>query len=386
MKYVAKGGGHLISIDTSKADRPRSQPKPYQKKTSTKSVCYRYDDTEPQHCQENNHCSLEPIRLETRISRTPNIKVRWHGWTDPVPAGGQPRHASSIESYEITVNEVSGREDALKVNRAVVFTKKINAFIAELTLNITSQKPKLFCVTLEVKDVADNVKQARRFFLYDNATNISSRKDKPFYVESASADTNYTWQTHHNDICLNWYDHFFNKFYLENPLLSRILPDQFGLISGIYEQNTGILPVSGTTNVYGITRFMFSVALDNAPFSIETEVPDFQTQHFCTILHPNDGDTYRLNIRAVDIVNNTLSEEKTLYIDRSIPHIENIELVKDGYRKLFVHDQIDLSKMNLQFDAFDLHSGIRTVEWSFGIADYSNSLDSGAIAVNRVCI
>ena len=384
LKYIAKGGGFLISIDTSQPSRPLSQPKPYRKTSTTRTICYRYDDTKPEHCSQKGTCTSAPLQLQTRVSTTPNIRVTWQGWTDPIPPGGQAIHASLIESYQITVNEVSGPKDSLQTSTTIEFTKKVSANVSQLTLNITSDKPKLYCVTLEVKDVADNVRQARRFFLFDNTSFITSRSDKPFYISSASVGTNYTWQTHHNDICLKWEDHFYNRFYLDNPLLSRIEPDPFGFISGVYEQTTGLLPVSGTPNVYGITQFKFSYALGNTTYSTEMEVPNFKGQHICKSLPLKDGDTYRLKIKAVDIANHILSEERNVSIDRSVPHIENIELVKDGYKKLFVHDQVDLSKMRLQFEAYDPHSGIETVEWFFGISDYSANIDSGAIGVRNI--
>ena len=384
LKYIALGGGFLIPVDTSVSNLQPSHPKPYRKTSTSRIICYRYDDTPPEHCLEKGTCSSHPLQLQTRVSTTPNILVTWQGWTDPIPSRGQRIHASSIESYQITVNEVSGPKDSLQVSTDATFTKNVSANVNQLTLNLTSDKPKLYCVTLEVKDVADNVRHARRFFLFDNTTFVTSRLDKPFYVNSASVGTNYTWQTHHNDICLKWEDHFYNQFFLDNPLLSRIKPAPFGPISGVYEQRTGILPVSGTSNVYGITKFMFSFALENATFSTETAVPNFEHQRICKSLPVKDGDTYRLKIRAVDIASHTLSEERFVFIDRSVPHIENIELVKDGYKKLFVHDQVDLSKMTLQFDAYDPHSGIETVEWFFGVSDYNGDLDSGLIGVKSI--
>ena len=388
LKYIAYGGGFLISMDLSYLYGPLSQPKPYRKTSTTKTICYRYDNSEPEHCLQRGVCTSEPLQLQKRVSTTPNIWVTWQpkDWTDPIPPGGQAVHASSIESYQITVNEVSGPKDLLQTSTTIEFINKVSANVNLLTLNITSDKPKLYCVTLEVKDVADNVRQARRFFLFDNTSFITSRLDKPFYISSASVGTNYTWQTHHNDICLDWKDHFYNKFYLDNPLLSKIEPAPFGLISGVYEQTTGKLPVSGTPNVYGITHYKCSYALDNGTFSKEFPVPNFTDQHFCRNLPLKDGDTYRLKIKAVDIANHILSEERIVYIDRSLPHIEKIEFVKDGNKKLFVHiiDKVDLWKMNLQFEAYDPHSGIETVHWFFGIPDYSGDIVSGAVHVKNI--
>ena len=96
------------------------------------------------------------------------------------------------------------------------------------------------------------------------------------------------------------------------------------------------------------------------------------------------GDSLALKINAVDIAGNSYNEERAIHIDGSPPVIENIGLVKDGYRQLSVHDHVDLSKMNLEFDAYDPHSGIKTVEWSFGILDYSDVVESGTIVVFSV--
>ena len=378
---MASGGGYV----TPKSYLSTTQTY-YRNKLSERQVCYRFDNAAPKHCRETRTCIEEPLELETRISKSPNITVQFQSWFDPIPIGGSEEHASAIEFYEITVHEVSGTNESLKVGLSNLFTEKIQASLnlKSITLRLPSGSPKLFCVGLEVKDFADNVGHARRFFLYDNTTFLETRSDTPFYVSSASKDTNYKWQTHHNQVCLDWRGHFYNRFYLDNHLLSKIEPDPHGFIRGVYEQNTGVLPVSGTPNVYGIIKFEFSFSKNNSSLSAVILVPDFQKQAYCHTFNLKDGDTYNLKINAIDVVDNEYSEERIVYIDRSVPHIENIWLVKDGYKQLYVHDQTDLSKMNLQFDAYDPHSGIKTIEWFFGVTDYSEIEDSGAIGVSVI--
>ena len=260
----------------------------------------------------------------------------------------------------------------------------MNATENHVTLNITTTSPKLYCVTLEVKDVAGNVRQARRFFLFDNFTKITARSSKPFFVSSASKSTSYTWQTHHNAICLNWRDHFYNHFYFQNKLLNKIEPDAHGFIAGIYEQNHGPISVKGTENVYGIVKFTFAFSQNSSSFSSEVDVPNLKSQSYCKSFSLKDGDTYHFKIGATDIVNNTFSETKTVHVDRSVPEINNIWLVKESHKRVFVHGKTDLSTMDLQFDAYDIHSGIKTVEWSFGSADSNkNSLLKESIGVSR---
>ena len=112
-------------------------------------------------------------------------------------------------------------------------------------------------------------------------------------------------------------------------------------------------------------------------------MPDFTNQTICKSFDLKDGETYTLRIRAVDIVNNTFSESRVVHIDRSPPHIHNIGLIKNGIKHLFVHDQTDLSKMNITFAALDPHSGLLNIEWWFGLSDYGSELGNGTTKPNK---
>ncbi|KAH3799514.1 hypothetical protein DPMN_153124 [Dreissena polymorpha] len=312
--------------------------------------------------------------------------VQFTGWVDPVPSGGASKTASTIESYQITVNEVPPSNGSLKVDYTKnTYTRKVpSSDVHEMELNLTSNSPRLYCVTLEIKDIADNVRQSRRFMLFDNTSFIETWKDNPYKFDSASPETNFTWQTHHNDICLNWKNYFINMFYLQNELLNEIESEPHGHITGVYEQTTGLLPVGGTPNVHGIIQYFVSWKLNNGAFTEEQLVPNFLNQRFCTNLNVADGQTYTFNIRPVDIVDNTFNESTTVYIDRSPPHINNIWLKKDGYEMLYVHNSTDLSKMQMTFDALDSHSGLKNIKWEFGIADTSTTLTSGYLSVVQI--
>jgi len=379
LQYKAEGGGFLIAKDT--RDNTVLPAVPYKKTVSHRQVCYRLDKVQPEYCSVTGSCSLEPLHIDQRISRDPIQTVRFAGWSDPVPAGGASVGASKIETFEIRVNEV-------EVNKVIYTTNfllptKVNHTITSITLNLTSDIPHLFCLTLEVKDVAGNVRQCRRFVLVDETTFIETNTDRPFLFTSASPDTGFTWQTHHNDICLLWKEYFFNKFYFDNELLNGVEADTHGLITGTYEQISGELPVSGTPNVHGIVKYMVSWKLNDGAFLPEIEVPNFLNQTFCKRLPVIDGETYVFNVRPVDIVGNTYNERRTLFIDQSVPQITEIWLEKDGYEQLFVHDSTDLSKMQMTFDAFDPHSGIMKIHWRFGIADTSTEMISEHLAVRN---
>ncbi|KAL4218457.1 hypothetical protein ACF0H5_023192 [Mactra antiquata] len=382
--YEAFGGGYLKSINVMSSNIV-SAAIPYNKTKQTQQVCYRYDSSKPEHCKEKGSCGKEPLVVAHPITSSPLQTVYFEGWFDPVPAGGKVIQASQIESYEIRVNEVNPSSDLSTVDYTKnLFVNKTTADVNDMILNLTSNSPRLYCISLEVTDVAKNPRQARRFILYDNTTFIESRNDRPFIVSSASSQTEFKWQTHHHDICLSWKGHFFNRYYLDNKLLNPIAPEANGLIQGVYEQFQAPLSVNGTPNVDGITSFMFSWSVDGGSMSYEIAVPEFLNQTFCKDLGVKDGEVYTIQIRPIDIVGHTYSENRTVCIDRSAPHINNIWLTKDGYHTLFVHDSRDISRMVLTFETIDPHSGISSIKYNFGVSDGSIDLTTGLLAVNKL--
>ncbi|WAR13865.1 hypothetical protein MAR_003970 [Mya arenaria] len=171
---------------------------------------------------------------------------------------------------------------------------------------------------------------------------------------------------------------------MHNKLLNPVTPAQFNLIptDSVYEQNKGLLPVSGTTNVDGIIQFNLNwLRFDRFGFkgSDEQAVQNFTRQRTCKSLNMSDGDTFVFHVNAIDIVNNSLVRNRTVFIDRTIPNVNNIYLVKNGEHMLFVHDSTELSTMLLYFEAFDIHSGVQNVLWKLETSDRSLTLGDGAI-------
>ena len=290
-------------------------------------------------------------------------------------------HRSGIESFTVVVNEMVESNGALKVDTGVVFSNTVSRSETQQQLDLPASSPKLFCVTLEVKDVADNVGFARRFILYDNSSYVSTHEDESkFFFNSATSDTDYQWQTNLNEVCVTWTDYFHNLFYLENHLLDEIEPDPHGHISGIYEQESGDLPVSGTPNIHGIITFIHSYAKNDLPFFAEVEVPNVLSQTHCESMGTIDGDVATVRIKAIDIIGNEYVDNRTVFIDSSPPELESVGLVRGGLRMLTVHHNTDLSTMDIQLNTRDPHSGIQYIEWEFGETDFGEVFHGGAIA------
>ncbi|XP_069134690.1 uncharacterized protein [Argopecten irradians] len=272
--------------------------------------------------------------------------------------------------------------DFLDVGRTPVIPAEQIEKLSPVNISIPSNlpNPAMYAIFLEVTDVANNVRQARRFVMFDNSSTVTSRDDKPFYSTTASQKTNHKWQTNLGQICYSWTDKYYNdKFHTLN-LLKPIRDDPHGLISGVYEQTTGILPVSGTENIHGITRFYYTLRREGHILN-QTKVPDFTSQTLCVSPKLTDGETCRLDLVAEDIFNQTYADSLVTYIDSSGPEIFDVWLVRDGYERFYVHYSNDLSKMILAFKSLDVHSGIYSVDWSLGTAFGGNDIGQGSIDI-----
>ena len=56
-------------------------------------------------------------------------------------------------------------------------------------------------------------------------------------------------------LCVNWTQRFYNTDIYNNDFLMTVVADNGREIHGQYDQTSGILLVSGTDNVIGITKF-----------------------------------------------------------------------------------------------------------------------------------
>ena len=140
----------------------------------------------------------------------------------------------------------------------------------------------------------------------------------------------------------------------------------------------------------GVINFQYSYSLlrAHATSTIDVnfiDVPDFLNENV-TILNDTlaDGDTWVINITAIDIMEYTLTEKMVIYIDKSQPLIQNMYLVRDNYKYLFVHNSTDLSEMDFYFEALDPHSGIRQLKWWLGTYYGGNDIGQGVFAVSRL--
>uniref|UniRef100_K1P7P1 Cartilage matrix protein n=1 Tax=Magallana gigas TaxID=29159 RepID=K1P7P1_MAGGI len=257
--------------------------------------------------------------------------------------------------------------------------------VSKLINGLCTDDPILYGVAVEVVDVALNPRQARRFVLYDASSQMKIHKHYDLRVTSASAKTNFLWQTEHGSLCYNWTNRYYNdKFVHYNPL-SPIDAGVHNHFTGVYEQTTGKFPVTGTANIHGITSFHYTIQKDLVDMISDQLTPNFPEENICVpVSGVNDGNTITFRISANDIIGHQIKESVVHHIDSSPPEISNAWLIRDGTREIFVHNMKDLSAMKLQFKAFDVHSGLVSVHWSIRNEDDNTVFGNGALGVYSI--
>ncbi|XP_048259450.1 uncharacterized protein LOC124148457 [Haliotis rufescens] len=355
----------------------------------SKTICFRYDKVAPVHCTTDSRfsCSSDsPLRLSTRTTKSPNITVGVSGWVDPQPVDGSPDQASGVKYFRVDVYGMKKIGlDTLEVDYAnhVFASDKLIENDVNITVSLPIE-PAMYVTKLEVHDVAGNIRYGRRFLLYDNSSKLGVRTARVLRVTSASIESGYTWQNHHRNILLDWNERYYNDFCINNYCFCQIKPDTSNGISGEYDQLTGILPVTGTVSIHGVTNFKYQWCLNNGLKSPWESVPDFTNQSLTLNLNLTDGETYEVWIEAQDIMLNTIVESVVVHIDRSVADIADTWLVRDGTSQIYVHSNTDLSTMVLQFRGFDVHSGISAVSWALGSNYTGLDLETGTLPVMKL--
>ncbi|KAK3589123.1 hypothetical protein CHS0354_017089 [Potamilus streckersoni] len=378
LEFTSFGGGFLRTRDFANII---SSKKSYKRTRSSQTVCFRYDDNPPVHCSIISSCYIEPLSVDRRITTESSVEINFSGWFDLSQTQSQPDQASGIEHFSLTLFGVHELDHQTLEMKGPLNSSTIPANTSRYNLKLPKE-PSLYAILLEVHDIAGNVKGTRRFVLYDNSSSVQIDHGHILRVTSAYEKTNYTWQVNHGSICLEWTGRYYNSYHKENNLLRNIRSD--ASVSPEYDQIHGHLPISGTPNVDGIVEFYYQWKLKGSvlPLTLK-KVTNVKDQSFCENFKLSDGETYTFLIKPIDINNRSINENITVHIDSSRPEIDNIWLTKDGYKQLYVHYSSDLSKMVLEFEAMDAHSGLRSIEWKLGTASGLNNIGSGAISVNR---
>ncbi|KAK7496776.1 hypothetical protein BaRGS_00011985 [Batillaria attramentaria] len=374
----AFSGGFYDLLD--ERTSPRGQIT-YRRVSKEKRVCFTYDESKPVHCSETSAgCQSEPLQLSTRRTRTPQVTVHVEGWVDPIPPGGSEGTASKISKYRLEENARSSHTIEWDVQE----TSTGGPFDKTITLP-EEGSARLYAVILEVHDHAGNVAYARRLILYDNSSYVQFNDSASLTVVTAEPRSGLRWQTDVSTyVCVDWKYRFYNTELYHNNFLLPVNPDTGREILGHYDQQSGILPVTGTDNVHGIVKFEMAWQRDYEPKTSFSWVSDVYAQTTCVTETLLDGETYDIWIRATDIMENYTEDTVRVSIDHTDPVLNIVGLRgrfdRDG---LYVHNTSDLSTMKLMVNAEDPHSAIKTLTWTLDTRDPVGNVGSDAVGVQQ---
>ncbi|XP_062601523.1 neurogenic locus notch homolog protein 2-like [Saccostrea cucullata] len=192
MEFTAYAGGYLKTKDFH--GNP-SLPHIYRTTQSSYEVCMRRDSAAPKHCLEDNSCTKnEVILFENRITNSADLNISLNGWFDPYRY--TPEEASGIQSYSITIHDMKEVDKStLSMDEGSLLTLNISSEVDSIQL--PDKQPALYGVSLNILDNAGNFKQARRFVLFDNSSEIQINAENKLIVYTGNKATNFTWQTNH---------------------------------------------------------------------------------------------------------------------------------------------------------------------------------------------
>lgn len=297
-------------------------------------------------------------------------------WTDDI---------SGMDKFSYDVYEVIDSGPDLIINHQNTSNSAVNLTSTTGTLKL-QWEPALYVMEMFAHDVAGNAKQARRYILYDNSSKIQVSPQHPMYILSARADKDYQWQNTLQVLHVNWTDHFYNTFHVQNNRLKPIRGDGHGHLPCPYDQCHGELNIYGTRNVHGVVGFGYYVTEGGQNVSESqtfVEINDFEPQQY-NISHPIvDGQKYTIWMKGKDIMNNTIIDATDVKIDSTPAEVWDLGLLNNGFKELYVHSVRDLSKMKLHFKAWDEHSGLEHIIWKLGTDVDMTDIGSGSLSIRK---
>ncbi|VDI20686.1 Hypothetical predicted protein [Mytilus galloprovincialis] len=369
-EFSSTNGGYVIVADRdAKFDDSKTNKYYYNGKTLSRMFEYHWDLENPYHCSQSLGTSCTPfLDIVDDITENPNLSFTWGGWSDDL---------AGLDHYEydlfyLGMDNVVLIDGAGAGGRFLELLSNKNVSVTESSASITLEDPGMYSLHLVAYDKAGNYKSGRTLFLFDNLSTVDTQGNKPTYCSTASKDTSYTWVTKDTSrVKIDWKSRFINIRHNAGKWLNPVQTYAKGEGIVTYEDLYGNRTHVGIKNVGAIVDFQVSYQVDSSD-SITTSVKDsrpftsvsnIDNQYDILTLDWADGDQLTTTVKAIDILDKTNQETIVLYRDATPPIIENIWLTKSDRLNVSVHNFEDFTKMTIEWEAYDVHSGLDSVYW-----------------------
>ncbi|CAG2234222.1 unnamed protein product [Mytilus edulis] len=227
-------------------------------------------------------------------------------------------------------------------------------------------EPGMYSLHMTAVDKAGNYMTGRGLFLFDDESVVDKQGD-PTYCSTASEDTSYIWVVEDTlKVKVQFKDRFINTRHKHNKWLNRVRT--YNPQKVIYEDLYGNRTNKPISNIHAIVDFQVSFEVHSAPSTLKdsralTSISKLKNQYDILTLNWADGDRLTSTVKAFDVLRESNEETIVIYRDATPPLLENLWLTKGDRLNISVHSLEDFTKMTIEWEAYDPHSGLASVNW-----------------------
>ncbi|KAK3581576.1 hypothetical protein CHS0354_031922 [Potamilus streckersoni] len=348
-----KNGGRTYYIDRDDSNKTKYYS------LNGKYLTYTYelgfDFIKPYHCILSGSCQDQPLDVPD-FTALKTVIITWSGWLDDLSGVGKYQY----ELFDLIAN---GSENLMTGNLRKGPTD-LQAIVSEF--QITFPEPGAYFVVLTCFDKAGNFKSTRRILLFDDVSVVSIQHQFWNLVLSATKETNYSWIIDRpSRIHVNWTNRFINERHHAMKWLNKVNPNV--AVTADYDDMEGERTINLKTNVNAILAFhvryviMFGQTLIRQRDFYETANLLAEETFISEILE--DGERINIWVRAYDAIRVYVDDFVYATADSSPPIIQNLWLTRGSFLNVAVHNVLELNAMTIEWELFDVHSGIHNISW-----------------------
>ena len=367
---VTSAGGFLDIRDLDAAEVDRHY---YNATPTIGRAVFVLDLQPPTHCSmvDMPSCSTNQtiLSLSGDIVTSNEIAVSWGGWLD-IPSG--------VTSYQLDVYYLENNGGLL--TEGALLTTNQTTHTGQATYGDTVYLPweGPYSFVLQSHDLAGSTRYSRRSLLYDFNSSVEIDPTSPLIVTSAVPSTQYLWQNSTDQsILISGVGHFYNTNLRSTNHLAPLanFSRDGGFVAEEFDQALaqGRFPRAGTLNALGIVELRYDIIVDHMggnsslsvtpPTSFPNQTSDVGIESVNVSIPVEDGDSVRVWFRAQDFRFQYAVDDVLVHIDSSPPVIEDLALEWNGVSGLSLHGTELLTDLDVQFQTYDEHSGIFSVDW-----------------------